>query len=73
LLKLQQSLFPEYGNGFHYWAAHATLLIDEPDVILKALPIVAENFKPFKARIESIALYEFFPKRLIKTYRLGQI
>ena len=70
LLKLQQSFFPDCGNGYHPWAAHATLLLDEPEIILKALPIVAENFKPFKARIESVALYEFFPKRLIKECRL---
>jgi len=68
LLKLQQCLFPDCGVGYHSWAAHATLLIDEPEVILKALPIVAKNFKPFKARIESIELYEFFPARLIKSF-----
>ena len=73
LLKLQQSFFPDCGNGYHPWAAHATLLLDEPEMILKALPIVVENFKPFKAKIESVALYEFFPGhlRLIKEYRLN--
>ena len=70
LLKLQQSFFSDCGNGYHPWTAHATLLMDEPDVILKALPIVAETFKPFKARIESIELYEFFPARLIKECKL---
>ncbi|MCL1866857.1 MAG: 2'-5' RNA ligase, partial [Oscillospiraceae bacterium] len=70
LLKLQQSFFPDCGNGSHPWAAHATLLIDEPEIILKALPLVAENFRPFKARIESIELYEFFPMRFIKSCNL---
>ena len=71
LLKLQQNLFPDCGNGYHTWAAHATLLMDEPEIILKALPIVAENFVPFKAKIESVVLYEYFPVRLIKEYRLN--
>jgi len=66
LLKLQNSFFAGCGAGYHPWTAHATLLLDEPEVILKALPIVAENFKPFKARTESIELYEFFPARFIK-------
>lgn len=71
LLILQQSFFPDSGKGFHDWVAHATLLIDEPQIILKALPIVAENFKPFKARIESVELYEFFPMRFIKRCMLN--
>jgi len=70
LLKLQQSFFPQCGNGFHYWAAHTTLLIDEPEAIVKALPLVAEKFKRFKSRIESIELYEFFPKRFITSCKL---
>lgn len=70
LLKLQQSFFPDCGNGYHNWAAHATLLIDEPEIIYKALPIVIENFRPFRARIESIMLYEFFPARFISDCKL---
>ena len=66
LQKLQNSFFNDCGNGCHKWAAHATLLIDEPQVILKALPIITEKFQPFKARIESVSLYEFFPKRFVK-------
>jgi len=73
LQKLQNSFFDDCGNGCHKWAAHATLLLDEPQVILKALPIVTEKFQPFKARIESVALYEFFPKRLIKECILNPV
>ena len=71
LLTLQQKFFPNCGNGAYKWTAHATLLIDEPEVILEAIPIVTKNFKPFKARIESIGLYEFFPIRFIKDFMLG--
>jgi 2'-5' RNA ligase len=72
LLKLQQNFFPDCGNGYHAWAAHATLLIDEPEIILKALPIVVEIFTPFNAKIESVVLYEYFPVRLIKEYRFNR-
>jgi hypothetical protein len=70
LQKLQRNFFNDCGRGYHYWSAHATLLIDEPQTILKALPIVADSFKPFKAQIESVALYEFFPARFIKECKL---
>ncbi|MBO5256160.1 MAG: hypothetical protein J6C42_01490, partial [Clostridia bacterium] len=53
------------------WTPHATLLIDEPSVILDALPLVLENFKPFTARIDKLYLYEFFPSRHIATIGLG--
>lgn len=71
LLTFRQKFFPDCGNGAYNWTAHATLLIDEPEGILKALPIVTKNFKPFKARIESLGLYEFFPMRFIKEYSLN--
>lgn len=70
LLTLQKKFFSSCGNGAYNWTAHVTLLIDGPEKILKALPIVAKNFKPFIARIESIGLYEFFPTRFIKEWPL---
>jgi len=66
LLSLQKAFFDGCGNGYHPWTAHATILLDEPDNIIKALPIVADKFKPTHARITSVGLYEFFPKRFIK-------
>ena len=71
LLSLQRKFFPDCGYGIHPWTAHATLLIEEPEAILKALPILAREFKPFNARIESVDLYEFFPARFIKSCRLN--
>lgn len=53
------------------WTPHATLLIDEPSVILNALPLVLQNFKPFTGRIDKLYLYEFFPTRYIATVELG--
>jgi len=65
LLKLRQGFFADCGFGDDFWAAHATILMDKPQVILQALPVLAENFKPFTAKIESVGLYEFFPARLV--------
>lgn len=70
LLTLQQKFFPQIGNGAYNWTAHATMLLDEQDKILNALPTMTETFKSFIARIESIGLYEFFPMRFIKEYSL---
>ena len=60
LLNLQKL----FSDG-HEWTAHTTLLIDDHEVIHKALPIVAEKFQSFVGSVESISLYEFWPTRLI--------
>ena len=70
LLKLQHRFFENCGYGCHLWTPHATILLDDQENILKALPIVSENFKPFRAQIISIGLYEFFPTRCIKEFKL---
>jgi len=70
LLSLQKFFFENCGNGDHPWTAHATVLVDEYTNILRALPILAENFKPIHAKIVSISLFEFFPKRFIKCCNL---
>ena len=72
LLDLQSRFFDDQTHGAHRWCAHATLLIDAPEAILRALPIVAALFQPLHARIERVALYEFFPARLIKAYDLAE-
>jgi len=71
LLQLQSKLFPGCGHGCTPWTAHGSILLDEPENILKAVPLVAERFAPFTARIELVAVYEFFPTRFIKEVRLG--
>jgi len=71
LLKLQHSFFPDSGSGCHNWAAHTTLLMDEAEEILRAVPIISNNFKPFKATVERLEIYEFFPKRFVKSCMLG--
>ena len=64
LLNLHQH-FSEYYADELGWTAHTTMIIDNAEVIQKALPYVAEKFKGFMGRIESISLYEFWPTRFI--------
>ena len=72
LLGLHNALVPEQpAIGHHDWVAHATLLMDEPDIIHMAIPVVARHFEPFSARIESVGIYEFFPARFIGNCRLA--
>jgi len=47
------------------WSPHVTMLIEDDEVIIKALPIIKENFIPFEATISSICLYQFKPTRFI--------
>ena len=69
LLNLQEPFNSNYPNNFN-WVAHTTMILDEPEVIQKSLPIVAENFSSFSGYIESIVLYEFFPSRFILEEKL---
>lgn len=52
------------------WTPHTTMLIDEPNVIYEAMPIVLDNFKSFKGKIEKIYLYEFWPASQILSINL---
>ncbi len=54
------------------WTPHATLLIDDPSVILQALPQTLAGFTPFTGRLDRLYLYEFFPARHIATLELGK-
>lgn len=62
--------------GFNYtlksnnWTPHASVVINTPESILKALPIIQENFEPFIGYIEKIGVYEFSPMREIKVVHL---
>ena len=47
------------------WCPHATLLMDRPENILKALPVMAERFERLDARAARLYLSEFPPERTI--------
>jgi len=61
------------------FAAHATLLIDKPENILKILPKINEKFNEliegkynaFTGQVENICLYEFSPLKFIKKINLN--
>ena len=67
LLDLKES----FGDSFD-WAAHTTMLIDEPEVIARAVPAVLNEFKPFVGKVTSLHLYEFFPARYVTTVYLKE-
>ena len=69
LLNLQQYFNNDYADGVGF-TAHTTLLIDHPEIIQKALPHVADNFRSFNGKIETISLYEFWPTRFILEKKL---
>jgi len=51
-------------------SAHTTLIIDEPEIIIKILPKIVEKYKGLNGEIKYISLYEFFPVRFIKRIEL---
>ena len=56
-------------NGYP-WTPHTTMLIDEPEVIGRALPALMQQFTPVMARINRLHLCAFWPTREIITIEL---
>lgn len=53
------------------WAAHTTLLMDEPRRLYDAVPIACQGFRAFRARVTTLHLYSFWPSRPILSCPLG--
>ena len=53
------------------WTAHTTMLIDEPDAIRGALPVLQQEFSAFRGQFTHLHLYEFWPTRQILSVKLG--
>lgn len=71
LLNLRHAVVPGGETAEEFpWVAHTTLLMDEPEVIQRAIPVAARQFEPFRATVESVGVYEFFPERRIGVYPL---
>ena len=55
-------------------AAHVTLLIDEPEIIMNILPKMVEEFKKrnekINGKIKYLSSIEYFPRRFIKRIEL---
>ena len=60
LLRLKERFGDSYG-----WTPHTTMLIDQPDIILEALPFVLSEFSSFSGKVTALHLYELFPARHI--------
>ena len=51
-------------NGYA-WTPHTTMLIDEPERIGQAVPVLMKHFTPIRARISRLHLCAFWPTREI--------
>jgi 2'-5' RNA ligase len=63
------ALKEKFGPSFD-WVPHTTMLIDEPENIYEALPMVVREFSSFHGKVTCIHLYEFWPTRHILTVNL---
>ncbi len=54
------------------WTPHATLLIDEPDTVCAAVPVLVKHFAPFAASITRLHLCAFWPAREIMSVHLKE-
>lgn len=52
------------------WTPHATLLIDEPETVYAAVPVLMKSFYPFVGKISRLHLCAFWPKREIASVEL---
>ena len=52
------------------WTPHATILIDEPENVYAALPVLMRSFTPFIGRLERLHLGSFWPAKEIETAEL---
>ena len=66
---LQKATGCESLNGYDF-LPHTTMLMDEPDVIGKALPELMKHFTPVSATIDRLELCAFWPTRHILTVEL---
>ncbi|MCR5680882.1 MAG: 2'-5' RNA ligase family protein [Clostridiales bacterium] len=52
------------------WTPHATILIDEPDAVAAALPVLVREFRPFVGTVMRLHLCAFWPTREITSAAL---
>lgn len=64
------ALKEKFGPSFD-WTPHTTMLIDEPENIQRAVPLVVQEFSSFNGKVTCLHLYEFWPTRHILTLNLG--
>ncbi len=52
------------------WVPHATVMHNSPAENKAAVPYIMEQFAPFKAKIESLAVYKFYPSCRLAVFPL---
>ncbi len=65
LTALQRACADDRPLNGHPWTPHTTMLIDTPENIVAALPVLMEKFEPFRGRITHLHLCAFWPTREI--------
>ncbi len=56
--------------GSYPWSPHSTLLIDEPEVVERAIPVAEAAFRPFRTNITKLHLCAFWPTREIMSVEM---
>lgn len=69
LLSLREAITVETREQFP-WTPHATIIIDEPETIYRALPELTKVFSPFLGHVVRLHLCAFWPTREIATVEL---
>ena len=54
------------------WTPHVTVLIDEPDTVCAAVPVLVKHFSPFISKIIRLHLCAFWPTREILSVKLKE-
>lgn len=70
LLALHDASIEVGSNQEFIWTPHTTLIIDEPEIVSKALPIFAKSFVPFYGKIVKLHLCAFWPTREVLSIEL---
>ncbi len=52
------------------WTPHATVLIDEPETVCAAVPVLLRSFSPFVGTVDALHLCAFWPTREIARLEL---
>lgn len=64
LLSLRKAIRTETDDPYS-WTPHCTILIDEPETVHEALPVLIRSFQPFCGKITGLHLCAFWPTREI--------
>jgi len=64
LISLREAITVETKEEFP-WSPHATILLDEPEIICRAMPELFKMFKPFLGYVTRLHLCAFWPTREI--------